>query len=85
MRAVKISEQDNVAVVVAPVTKGEILEGTFIKALCDIPQGHKIALRPIKKGEEVIRYGVVLGYMKEDIAEGGWVNEFPLHLLSQTL
>ena len=82
MRAVKISEQDNVAVVVAPVTKGEILEGTFIKALCDIPQGHKIALRPIKKGEEVIRYGVVLGYMKEDIAEGGWINEFNLELPS---
>ena len=82
MRAVKISDQDNVAVVVAPVTKGEILEGTSIKALCDIPQGHKIALRPIKKGEEVIRYGVVLGYMKEDIAEGGWINEFNLELPS---
>ncbi|MBQ5364819.1 MAG: UxaA family hydrolase, partial [Spirochaetales bacterium] len=82
MRAVRISDLDNVAVVVAPASKGEILEGTSIKALCDIPQGHKIALRPIKKGEEVVRYGAVLGYMKEDIEAGGWINEFNLELPS---
>ena len=80
MRAVKISDLDNVAVVVAPVTKGEVLEGTSIKALCDIPQGHKIALRKIRKGEEVIRYGAVLGYMLEDIEAGGWINEFNIEL-----
>ena len=82
MRAVKISDLDNVAVVVAPVTKGEVLEGTSIKALCDIPQGHKIALRKIRKGEEVIRYGAVLGYMLEDIEAGGWINEFNIELPS---
>ncbi|MBO4279464.1 MAG: UxaA family hydrolase [bacterium] len=82
MRAVRISDLDNVAVVVAPASKGEILEGTSIKALCDIPQGHKIALKPIRKGEEVIRYGAVLGYMKEDIEAGGWINEFNLELPS---
>ena len=82
MRAVRISDLDNVAVVVAPASKGEILEGSSIKALCDIPQGHKIALRPIKKGEAVVRYGAVLGYMKEDIEAGGWINEFNLELPS---
>ena len=80
MKAVKIAQQDNVAVVVAPVSKGEILEGTGIKALNDIPQGHKIALKSLKKGEKVIRYGVILGYMKEDIEAGAWINEFNLEL-----
>ena len=82
MRAVRISDLDNVAVVVAPASKGEILEGTSIKALCDIPQGHKVALVDLKKGDPVIRYGVILGYALEDIKAGGWVNEFNLALPS---
>ena len=80
MKAVKISEKDNVAVVVGATAKGDIIEGTDIRALSDIPQGHKIALQPIKKDQPVIRYGVVLGYMKEDIPAGGWINEFNLEL-----
>ena len=80
MRVVKIADQDNVAVVVAPTTKGEAIEGTVLHALCDIPQGHKVALVDISKGDEIIRYGVVLGYALEDIKAGGWVNEHNLEL-----
>lgn len=32
--------------------------------------GHKIALRDIKKGEDVIKYGYPIGYATEDIKEG---------------
>ena len=80
MKAVRISELDNVAVVTSPAAKGELAEGFGIKALCDIPQGHKIALRKIEKGEAVIRYGVVLGYVTETIEAGGWINEFNITL-----
>lgn len=80
MRAVKIADQDNVAVVTSPVKAGEVLEGTSIVALSDIPQGHKIALYDLKKGDSVVRYGVVLGYMLEDIKTGGWINEYNLEL-----
>jgi len=80
MKAVKISEQDNVAVVTSQVKAGEVLDGTSIVALSDIPQGHKIALYDLKKGDQVVRYGVVLGYMLEDIKAGAWINEFNLEL-----
>ena len=80
MKAVRISELDNVAVVTSPAAKGELAEGFGISALCDIPQGHKIALRRIEKGEAVIRYGVVLGYVTETIEAGGWINEFNITL-----
>ncbi|MBO4409797.1 MAG: UxaA family hydrolase, partial [Spirochaetales bacterium] len=80
MKVVRISELDNVAVVTAPAAKGEKVDGYPISALCDIPQGHKIALRRIGKGEAVIRYGVVLGYLTETVEAGGWVNEFNLTL-----
>ena len=82
MRVVKIADQDNVAVVVAPTSKGDAIDGTSLHVLCDIPQGHKVALVDLKKGDPVIRYGVILGYALEDIKAGGWVNEFNLALPS---
>ncbi|MCF0238671.1 MAG: UxaA family hydrolase [Sphaerochaetaceae bacterium] len=82
MKAVKISNNDNVAVVTALTKKGDIIDGYNIKALCDIPQGHKIALVKLKKGDPVVRYGVVLGYMLEDLDAGGWINENNIELPS---
>lgn len=80
MKVVKISEKDNVAVVVAPTKAGSAIEGFPFVALCDIPQGHKIALSDMSKGEAVIRYGVLLGYLTEDVKAGGWINEHNLQL-----
>ncbi|MBQ0071812.1 MAG: hypothetical protein KBS81_08185, partial [Spirochaetales bacterium] len=51
MRAIKINKVDNVAVVIANAKKGDVLEGFDITLLDDVPQGHKVALLPIKKGE----------------------------------
>jgi galactarate dehydratase len=51
-----------------------------IKTAEDIPQGHKIALRDFKKGDEVIRYGIVLGRLLRDVPAGAHINE---HILEQ--
>lgn len=87
MKAVRILEQDNVAVVVGPTKVGDCIEGFSFNekplvALCDIPQGHKIALKDLKKGESIIRYGVLLGYLTEDVKAGTWINEYNLQLPS---
>ena len=73
---VKINGNDNVAVALRPIAKGETLNvaGTDVTMAEDIPQGHKFALRPIKAGEEVIKYGFRIGYAKEDIQTGQWVH-----------
>ena len=73
---VKIHENDNVAVALRPLAKGETLDvaGAKVSLLEDIPQGHKFALRPIKAGEEVVKYGFRIGYAKEDIDAGAWVH-----------
>lgn len=39
-----------------------------------IPQGHKIALCDIAKGEEIIKYGSTIGIAKCDIKKGSWVH-----------
>ncbi len=40
----------------------------------DIPAGHKFALRDIKDGEIVIKYGNSIGYAVGDILKGNWVH-----------
>lgn len=71
---IKIHEKDNVAVAIRDLPKGtRVLNGVELRE--DIPQAHKIALTDIPKGGEVMRYGVVLGTMAEDMPRGGWINE----------
>ncbi len=73
---IRINQEDNVAVALRPIAKGETLEigGTQVTALEEIPQGHKIALQPIAKGGEVIKYGFRIGNAKEEIQKGQWVH-----------
>ena len=40
----------------------------------NIPAGHKFALKDIKKGEFVIKYGQIIGRASEDIKKGDWVH-----------
>lgn len=35
-----------------------------------IPYGHKIALRDIQEGEQIIKYGFPIGRAKKDIKKG---------------
>ena len=60
MKNVIINEKDNV---------GVCLDGTD-----KIPAGHKYALRDIKTGEYVIKYGEIIGRATSDIAKDEWVH-----------
>ena len=73
---VKINQNDNVAVALRPLNKGEVLQAAenAVTLMEDIPQGHKFALREIKSGEEVVKYGFRIGFAKEDIQPGQWVH-----------
>ncbi len=76
---VKIKDNDNVAVAILDLKPGvEVLPGVVTKN--EIPQAHKVALTDIKKGEPVIRYGVVLGPAVRDIEKGEWINEYMIDL-----
>ena len=76
MKTIRISDLDNVAVALHPIAEGEEITagGITVKALMDIPQGHKIALLPIKKGENVVKYGFPIGHATEDAAPGTWMH-----------
>ena len=72
----KIHSNDNVAVALAPLSKGLVVElGNQTVTLSeDIPQGHKFALTDIKTDEPVIKYGSQIGLAKEDITTGSWIH-----------
>ncbi len=70
--------EDDIAVVIRDIAKGSevgvvTLEGEefgTVKAVEDIPLGHKIALRDLEEGGEVIKYARVIGKATEAIPEG---------------
>lgn len=67
---------DNVAVALHPIAKGEQIEigAQTIEAKEDIPQGHKMAVKPIKNGENVIKYGFPIGHATADAEPGAWMH-----------
>lgn len=72
-----IDEADNVVTNVAdeiPAGTEVDVKGTVIETVDDIPYGHKIALRPIAEGEDVIKYGLSIGSATEDIPAGSHVH-----------
>ena len=75
-KCIQIHPDDNVAVALHPVAKGEEIElgGVCVTAAEDIPQGHKLALRPIAEGENIVKYGFPIGHATCAIEPGSWVH-----------
>ncbi len=73
---IKINTNDNVAVALKPIAKGTALDvaGVTVTTIEDIPQGHKFAIKPVKKGDAVIKYGFRIGYAQADVEVGGWIH-----------
>ena len=74
--ALVISERDNVATALEPLERGRAIEvaGVPLVILEPVPRGHKVALRPITKGEPVVKYGSPIGTATSDIAAGAHVH-----------
>ena len=73
----QINENDNVVVCLGAIESGDeiaLLDGTVITALDSIPAGHKMAVKSIEKGHEVIKYGYPIGRVTEDVKPGNWVH-----------
>ena len=82
MKLIRIHPLDNVAVALEDLPAGVTVVpegGTAITAADDIPRGHKLAMRRIAAGENVIKYGCAIGIASSDIAPGAWVHTHNLH------
>lgn len=79
-KVIVIHEKDNVATALAQLNADtEISVGVQgrtdkIKLLSDIPMGHKFALKDMKKGDAVIKYGEPIGQSTMEIFRGEHVH-----------
>ena len=84
----KINPADSVVVCLQPKKKGDIIEAGDECAVLnqDVPAGHKVLLRDVKAGDDIIKYGYPIGHARRDLKAGDWVNEDNLQTnLSGTL
>ncbi|HJT76230.1 MAG TPA: altronate dehydratase family protein [Gemmataceae bacterium] len=74
--AVHLRPEDNVAVAARPIPEGaEIRAGDdTLVTTGRVGMGHKLALRPIRAGEAVLKYGQVIGFAGRDIPAGAHVH-----------
>ncbi|MBI5651550.1 MAG: UxaA family hydrolase [Chloroflexi bacterium] len=83
---------DDVGVAVRDLKKGEsvgavTLEGKFVanvKLIGAVPLGHKVAMRDLAKGKQVIEYGRVIGAAAQSAKRGAHVHTHNLKTLRWT-
>jgi altronate hydrolase/galactarate dehydratase len=73
-RIIRLHPDDNVVIALADLPAGAAPEGLDVALAGPAPRGHKIASRPIARGENVIRYGQIIGQATADIAAGAHVH-----------
>ena len=73
----KINPADSVVVCLQSKKKGEIIEVDNLSIVLnqDTPAGHKVLIKDVKEGEDIIKYGYPIGHAREDLKAGNWVNE----------
>ncbi|QDC11710.1 altronate dehydratase [Oceanicola sp. D3] len=71
---IRLDEADNVVVARVEIAAGTAVASEGVVALQEVPLGHKIATREIKKGEPVLKYATIIGFAGEDIAPGTWLH-----------
>ncbi len=74
---IKINPADSVVVALRTMNAGEEInvDGNTITILNETPAGHKILLKDVAAGENIIKYGYPIGHAREALKAGTWVNE----------
>ena len=73
-----LNKNDNVAVTTFPISPQTKIADQGIVTIDTIPFGHKICLKPINKGEPVIKYDQVIGFASQSIKPGEHVHSHNL-------
>lgn len=75
-RTLVLKEKDTVGVLLEKGQKGDNIKvsGVDIELLEDIDFAHKILLKDLSKSDPIFKYGVQIGYAKEDLKKGTWIH-----------
>jgi len=70
-----ISDRDNVATALEALDAGQVIAGRAPFTVREpIPRGHKVSMRAIPAGENVIKYGNAIGVATKEIPPGTHVH-----------
>jgi hypothetical protein len=74
--AVHLRPSDNIAVTARPIPPETDLsfEGATVHVPATIKMGHKFAVRPIKEGDAVLKFGQTIGFAARNIGVGEHVH-----------
>jgi len=91
-RLIRLAAPDNVLVISRSLNAGERLQvgGQVVTLTTPLSLGHKLAARPIAKGETVLKYNFPIGVATVDIPLGSHVhvhnmrsNYTPTHIIAE--
>lgn len=71
---IRLDPADTVVVAREDIAKGTRIDSEGLAALADIPAGHKLATRALRRGDPVLKYATVIGYAGEDLAPGTYLH-----------
>lgn len=71
-RLLLLDPTDNCLVACTAIARGTVvrIDNIAVTIPQDISLGHKVARRPMQAGDEVLRYGAVIGTVTADVATG---------------
>jgi hypothetical protein len=72
-----INPADNVAISLEDIAQGapvSLPDSSEFLAAAAIPYSHKVALRDFASGDEILKYGEVIGRAKGPIRKGDWIH-----------
>jgi len=73
-KLIRLHSNDNVVIALRDLAAGERLDEISMPLKLAVPRGHKVATRNISAGENVYRYGQIIGQAKADIHAGEHVH-----------
>lgn len=73
-RILTLSPQDNVAIALDDLAAGDVAGQDSLTLVQSVARGHKVAIAPIPAGQNVLRYGQIIGQATADIAPGEHVH-----------
>ena len=68
--AIRLHPNDNVLVARVDIAQSAAIPEENLVCLNRIPAGHKVAARPIAKGDPILKYNTVIGFASNDIRPG---------------
>ena len=74
--AIHLRPIDNIAVAtrMIPANSELEIEGQAVSIPSTVDMGHKVAVRPIAKGEPILKFGQIIGFASQDVPVGGHVH-----------